>query len=99
MAEPDSSVLDFSADDARSVFAFLSPAARDMMERLFTSGPKRDLSLDGRAAHAELAGMGLVFEVPSGWWSLTPQGVLVAIHADVADRPDLWWHRKQERPR
>ena len=84
-----------SPEDAHAVFAFLSSAARDAMERLFTGGPTHDLSLSGLAARDELRGMGLVFEVPSGWFSLTPQGLCVAVHADVVDRKDVWWHRKQ----
>ena len=84
-----------SPEEAKSLFAFLSVAARDAMERMFTGGPLRDISLAGREARAELVGTGLAFEVPAGWFSLTRQGVFVAIHAEVADRPDLWWHRKQ----
>jgi hypothetical protein len=88
-----------SPDDAQGIFAFLSPAARDLMERIFTGGPVHAMSLVTRPARDELAGMDLIFEVPTAWFSLTPNGVAVAVHADVADRADLWWHRKQERPK
>jgi hypothetical protein len=88
-----------SPEEAQSIFSFLSPAARDTMEKLFTTGPERNLSLAGRSAREELVGMDLLFEVPTGWWSLTPQGLAVAVLADVSDRADPWWHRKQERPK
>jgi hypothetical protein len=84
-----------SPEDARSIFSFLSPAARDLMEKLFTTGPAHEMSLAGRPAREELVGMDLACEVPTAWWSLTPNGLAVALHADVSDRADPWWHRKQ----
>ena len=84
-----------SPEEAQSVFGFLSPAARGLMEKMFTAGPVHDLSLASKSAQAELVGMDMAFEVPTAWWSLTPNGLAVALHADVSDRADPWWHRKQ----
>lgn len=78
----------------RTMFSFLSSAAREVMMQMFVFGPVWDGNLVSKQGRSELVELGLVFRV-QGWQSLTQTGIEVAIAADVSSWKDQRWHRKQ----
>ena len=82
--------------DTYKVAAFdtLSTAAKETMMQLFVTGPTWDGNLISKQGRTELVDCGLAFR-RDGWQSLTEAGLLMATTADVRDRADARWYRKQ----
>jgi hypothetical protein len=62
----------------------LSPAALDVLEQLFLTGPVWDGNVVSKAGRGELVSAGLAFHA-NGWASLTEEGVYVCATWNRAD--------------
>jgi hypothetical protein len=75
-------------------FEMLSPSAKEVMGQMFILGPCWDGYIVSKMGRNELHDHKLI-ERGFGWQWLTRDGVEMAIKADVKQRADQRWRKKQ----
>lgn len=76
-------------------FEDLTSGQKDVLGQLFIQGPTWDGNIASKAYRDELCAMGLA-EHRNGFAYLTRTGVDMAVTADVKNRHDKRWYRKQQ---
>ncbi len=76
-------------------FEELKSNEQDVLEELFLNGPTWDGYIVSKTGRDSLCDLGLA-EHRSAWAFLTRAGVMMAITADVRERADTRWRRKQQ---